>query len=239
MTSDATLSLTYAERLAEALPRVRDRIAAAASAAGRDATSVRLVAVTKAHPVEAVLAALGAGLTDVGENRVEELEHKVGLLGRHAATWHMIGHLQSRKARTAAALSDVIHSVDSVKLGERISRFAVEEGQTVSVLIQVNSSGEASKSGFRPEEASDDILMLASLPGIQVDGLMTMAPFVDDEAIVTDAFRRLRELHERVRAQTEDVGCELSMGMTNDLDIAIREGSTMVRIGTALFGART
>jgi PLP dependent protein len=228
----------YHALLRETLPRVRDRIAEATAAAGRAPASVRLVAVTKSHPAAAVEAALSAGLTELGENRVEELGWKVECFGRDAATWHMIGHLQSRKASRAAELADLVHSVDSLKLGRRLSRAAEDTGRTVRVLAQVNSSGEESKSGFALETAVDEILPLTELPGVVVEGLMTMAPFVGDEALVGRAFRGLREVGERLRTQSASIGAELSMGMTNDLDIAIREGSTMVRIGTALFGAR-
>jgi pyridoxal phosphate enzyme (YggS family) len=237
-TTDTTMTTAYAARLAETLPRVRDRIADAAHAAGRERASVRLVAVTKAHPLEAVEAALQAGLSDLGENRVEELEGKVGALGREAVTWHMIGHLQSRKARQALELADLIHSVDSVKLATRLARMAEEEGRVVHVLAQVNTSGEAAKSGFEPSRAVDDVLRLTELPGLEIDGLMTMAPFGADELVLSRAFGGLRKIHEQLRAQGERIGPELSMGMTNDLEIAIREGSTMVRIGTALFGPR-
>ena len=233
------MTAVYSERLAETLPGVRDRIEQAVATAGRDGGSVRLIAVTKAHPLEAVEAALQAGLSDLGENRVEELEGKVGALGRAAATWHMIGHVQSRKARQALELSDLIHSVDSVKLAQRLARMAHEEEGVVHVLAQVNTSGEAAKSGFELSRAVDDVLSLAELPGLEVDGLMTMAPYDAEEAALSRAFGGLREIHEQLRAQSGRIGPELSMGMTNDLEIAIREGSTMVRIGTALFGPRT
>ena len=233
-----TVSGTYAERLETSLPMVRDRIARAAAACGRGPDSVRLVAVTKAHPFEAVEAALAAGLTDLGENRVEELETKVGHFGSEEATWHMIGHVQSRKAPRAAAVADLIHSVDSLKLAEKLSRAAEGQGGEIQVLVQVNTSGEESKSGLSGDRALEVVTRMAELPGLRLDGLMTMAPFVDDETVLTSAFRGLRELSERIRASGVAVGPELSMGMTNDLEIAIREGSTMVRIGTALFGAR-
>jgi pyridoxal phosphate enzyme (YggS family) len=196
------------------------------------------VAVTKGHPVEALQAALVLGLSDLGENRVEELEDKVRVLGRGSATWHMIGHLQSRKASRAVQAADLIHSVDSLRLAERLSRVAAEENRQVSMLAQVNTSGESSKSGFDGAAAVDAVLGMAALPNLTVEGLMTMAPFVDDEEVLTSAFRRLRETLEAVRGQDPRVGRELSMGMTNDLEIAVREGSTMVRIGTALFGER-
>jgi len=229
---------TYLSRLEETLPRVLDRMGTALSAAGRAPDSVKLVAVTKGHPLEAVEAALSMGLTDLGENRVEELERKVGDLGDASATWHLIGHVQGRKARLAIDLADLIHSVDSVRLGERISRMAVEDGGAVSVLAQVNTSGEMSKSGLPVAEAVEGVQALAELPGLRVEGLMTMAPFVDDESVLSKAFASLRKVSEEVRSLTDQVGPELSMGMTNDMEIAIREGSTMVRIGTALFGER-
>jgi pyridoxal phosphate enzyme (YggS family) len=228
----------YRERLAEKLPRLRDRIAGAAVAAGRSPDAVRLVAVTKAHPLEALEAALDAGLRDLGENRVEELEHKVTALGRDRAVWHMIGHIQGRKAARAVGLAHMIHSVDSVRLAQRLSRTAVERSLEVPVLAQVNTSGEESKSGLAFASAVEEVHRMAELPGLDVGGLMTMAPFVDDEAVLSAAFGCLRETLEAVRAVAPGVGAELSMGMTNDLEIAIREGSTVVRIGTALFGER-
>jgi len=228
----------YRERLAEALPVVRGRMEDAAAAAGRDPGAVRLVAVTKGHPIEALEAALDAGLTHLGENRVEELEEKVAVLGRDRVTWHMIGHLQSRKAGRALHAADLIHSVDSLRLAGKLSRAAESDGVEARILVQVNTSGEEAKSGFERGAAVESVLAIAELPHLRVDGLMTMAPFVDDEAVLSAAFRRLRETLEDVRSHHPQVGAELSMGMTNDLEIAIREGSTMVRIGTALFGER-
>jgi len=228
----------YRDRLAETLPAVRARIARAADEAGRDPADVTLVAVTKGHPVEALRAALAAGLADVGENRVEELEQKQAVLGRHAVRWHMIGHIQSRKAARVAPLADLVHSVDSVKLAERLSRAAVDRNEVLEVLVQVNTSGEESKSGLERAEVVDRVLEIVALPGLVVAGMMTMAPFVDDERVLTGVFRGLREALEQVRRHDARVGAELSMGMTNDLEIAVREGSTLVRIGTALFGER-
>ncbi|HSG09887.1 MAG TPA: YggS family pyridoxal phosphate-dependent enzyme [Longimicrobiales bacterium] len=232
------LGAKYAERLAVSLPLVRQRIHEAAASAGRDPASVRLVAVTKGHPIEAVRAAMARGLSDFGENRVEELEEKVRVMGVHRATWHMIGHVQSRKAPRAVQAADLIHSVDSVSLAERISRAAGSGDRVVRILAQVNTSGEASKSGFQAEAAVEGVLRMAALPNLKVEGLMTMAPLVDDEEVLASAFRRLRETLEVVRGRDPRVGPELSMGMTNDLEIAVRGGSTMVRIGTALFGER-
>ncbi len=232
------MALEYEERLADTVPRVRERIARAAEASGRSPASVRLVSVTKGHPLEAVRAALAAGLCDLGENRVGELEEKARALGSSAVRWHMIGHLQRRKAPRAVELADLIHSVDSSRLAERLSNIACEIERDVAILAQVNTSGEESKSGLDEARAVEDIHRMAELRGLRVEGLMTMAPLVDDESILASTFGRLREISETLRALTDQVGPELSMGMTNDMDIAIREGSTLVRIGTALFGER-
>lgn len=228
----------YTTRLEHTLPALRDRIERAASAAGRSASSVRLVAVTKSHPLEAVDAALLTGLVDLGENRVQELAEKVMARGQGVATWHMIGHIQTKKARRAAEFADLIHSVDSLRLARKMSAIAVEEGREVRVLCQVNTSGEGSKGGFSREEVVEKIHEIAELPGLRVQGLMTMAPFVEDELVLAAAFSGLRQIREHVTSVSMEVGSELSMGMTNDLDIAVSEGSTILRIGTALFGPR-
>lgn len=226
----------YRERLIETLPRLRETIADAERRAGRDAGSVKVVAVTKTHPIEAVRAALDAGLQDLGENRVQELVTKATTVEDPRVRWHMIGHLQRRKAGDVVGVADLIHSVDTLRLAERLSGKAGDS--PVSILVQVNTSGEGAKSGFDRQAAEDAVLQIAGLPNLKVEGLMTMAPFVDDEAVLRPCFARLRDLRDRVRAQDNSIGETLSMGMTNDLDFAIEEGSTMVRIGTALFGAR-
>lgn len=236
--SETLLIESYAQRLFDTLPRVRDEIAGAAAAAGRDAREVRVVAVTKGHPVEAVRAALEAGLTDLGENRVGELAGKVSEVGRDGVTWHMIGHIQRRKVSDLLPVVDWIHAVDSLRLAERIHRVASEGGEPVNVLVQANTSGEEAKGGFQGPDAAEGILEVAALAGLKVQGLMTMAPFVDDEGVLRGTFGALRRLLEEVRRQDPTVGPHLSMGMSNDLRFAVEEGSTMVRIGTALFGAR-
>lgn len=239
----------YARSLRERLPRVREVIAAAAERSGRDPSSVRIVAVTKAHPAGAVRAVLAAGLRDIGENRVEELGEKAPLVRDPGARWHMIGHVQRRKAVLAARLASLIHSVDSLRLAEKLSRFGEELGRKVlppmsvnrdrvPVLVQINASGEATKGGFPVGEAVDAVGRIAELPGLRVQGLMTMAPFTDDEAVLRSTFGKVRELMEAAAVLPGVEGCELSMGMSNDYGVAVEEGSTMVRLGTSLLGPR-
>jgi len=230
--------LTYDERVTASLPEIRDRISAAAQRSGRGSDDVTLVAVTKAHPVEAVEAALAHGLFDLGENRTEELAWKHETVEDERARWHMIGHVQRRKAPRLVGMADLVHSIDSVRLAERLSGAAVEAGAVVSVLVQVNTSGEDSKSGFRGDNLKDEVLEVLALPGLVVRGLMTMAPLTDDEAPLRRTFEGVRMLHEELQPAEGYRGDHLSMGMTNDFEIAIEEGSTMIRIGTALFGER-
>ena len=228
----------YCRVIRERLPRVRDQIAAAAERAARDPDSVRIVAVTKGHPLEAVGAAVEVGLRDLGENRVEELDRKHPAFPDGDVRWHMIGHVQRRKAGRAARLASLVHSVDSVRLAEKLSRIGEADGRRVPVLVQVNASGEAAKGGFPAADALDGIRVVAGLAGLRVLGLMTMAPFTADEAALRSTFRRTRALMEAAGAIPGVEGRELSMGMSNDYAIAIEEGSTMVRLGTTLFGER-
>ena len=225
------------EQVAARVEEVRERIERARVRAGR-ADSVTLVAVTKTHPSDAVRAVLAAGVADVGENRVQELEEKVAEVGRGAVGWHLIGHLQRNKAGKALPLFDLIHSLDSPRLAEALSAEAVKRGITARALVQVNASGEESKGGFEPGELVDAVGRIAALPGMRVEGLMTMAPFTDDESVVRAAFRRTRELLDDVARQVPGVGRQLSMGMSNDFEIAVEEGSTLVRVGSVLFGER-
>lgn len=226
-------------RLRETLPAVQERIGRALDRAGRDG-DVRIVAVTKGQPVEAADAAARAGLTTLGENRVGELAEKVAAVGRHTVEWHMIGHLQRNKARDAIQLFDRIHSVDSLRLARKLSKEAARSERVVAGYMQVNVSGEASKGGFGPETAVEALETIAALDGVEIHGLMTMAPLTDDEAVLRETFRRTRELLEACERQAPGslAGHELSMGMSNDFEIAIEEGATCVRLGTVLFGER-
>lgn len=226
---------------AENLRRVRERIVAAAERAGRDPGEVTLVAVTKTHPPEVIRAAYELGLRDFGENRVEEAASKISQLPEDI-TWHMVGHLQSRKAALAADLFNIIHSVDSVKLARRLNRFCAERNRLMPVLLEINVSGEVSKYGF--PLADRDMLGAAiaemlALSHICIEGLMTMAPIVSDPEEARPVFRGLRELREALAARFPQIEWRhLSMGMTDDFEVAIEEGATMVRIGRAIFGPR-
>jgi PLP dependent protein len=230
----------FEQRLRDSLPVVEERIVAALRRAGRS-DAVRIVAVTKGHPLAAVHAALAAGLRDVGENRVQELESKRGEwpAAVPGPAWHLIGHLQRNKVKRAVALSDMVQSVDSLRLAEALSKEAERAGVTVRLLVQVNVSGEATKAGLDPARAVDMIAGIAALPALSCEGLMTMAPFVDDEAILRATFGGTRRLLERCVAEGVPLaGQELSMGMSHDFEIAVEEGSTMTRLGTVLFGER-
>ena len=233
------ITLTYESRLEHSLVEVRDRIARAAARSGRDPDEITLVAVTKAHTLEAVRAALAFGLFDLGENRVEELAEKTLAVGDDRVRWHMIGHVQHRKAPRLVGDADLVHSVDSLRLARRLSNAAEEAGLSQPVLIQVNTSGEETKGGLRAAGVGDELKDILGLPGLEVRGLMTMAPFTEEENVLRSTFRGVRELHEELQQVDAYSGEELSMGMTNDFEIAIEEGSTMIRVGTALFGRRT
>ena len=216
-------------------------MAGAAARAGRDPAGIRLVAVTKTFPVAAVEAAARAGLTDVGENRVQEAVGKIEESAGLPVRWHLIGHLQSNKARQAAARFDWIHSVDSVKLLQRLDRAAAEGGTAPRLLVQVDLAGEAAKHGA-PLDAVRRILEAAAANrAARVRGLMLMPPWSADPEAVRPFFRRLRELRDTLldEGAARDGLRELSMGMSHDFEVAIEEGATMVRVGTALFGRRS
>jgi pyridoxal phosphate enzyme (YggS family) len=217
--------------IAANLARVRERIATAAARAGRDPAAVRLIGVSKTFPASAVIAAVGAGLGDVGENRVQEAAAKkpeVTAAGAQAV-WHLIGHLQTNKIRAALQLFDSIHSVDSLRLAESLSRHAQHP---IDILLEVNVAGEATKTGFSPAEVPAAASAIAALPRLRLRGLMTVAPEVTDPEAVRPVFRELRQLNASLGLS------ELSMGMSGDFEVAIEEGATMVRIGRAIFGPR-
>lgn len=225
--------------IADRLAAVRGRVARAAQSVGRPPDSVRVIAVTKTMPVEAVRAAYDAGAREFGENRVQEGTAKIAAFGSSDATWHLIGHLQTNKARLAARDFGIIHSIDSVRIAEAVAREAIALDRTVDVLLEVNVAAEESKYGFVSEDVLAGSADIARLDGLRVIGLMTVAPLVADPEDTRPVFRALRLLGERVR---ERVGSpdiwHLSMGMSNDVDVAIAEGATMVRIGRAIFGER-
>ncbi len=218
--------------LAENYKKVMREIALAAERAGRDPADIKLIAVTKTVGIEEVRQAAELGITDFGENRVQDAEEKVKALP--ALNWHFIGHLQSNKARDVLPHYHLIHSLDRISLVKALQRCAEKEGKEVDVLIQVNVSGEESKFGLEPGKLPGFIEKLAGYNRINVKGLMTMAPFVDDPEETRPWFRKLRELRD-ANAKTGFELIELSMGMTNDYIIAVEEGATMVRIGSALF----
>lgn len=223
------------------LDEVRRRIVAAAEASGRPADDIKLVAVSKTHPAETVQEAINLGLSDFGENRVQEAEVKISALAEAAPTWHLIGHLQANKARRAVKLFDVIHSLDSIALAERLERSCIEEERNeLRVLIQVDLAGEETKSGIAAAELPDLAKAVEDCTRLKLIGLMVLPPFFDDTKSVKPFFRRLRELRDELRERGHFGGGpgELSMGMTHDFEVAIAEGATMLRIGTAIFGER-
>lgn len=217
--------------------RVRERIAAAAYRAGRSPDDITLVAVTKRQPPEAIQAALAAGVMDIGENYVTEAEAKFPhVQWPSGVTRHLIGHLQGNKAARALDLFDVVQSVDSLKLAKRLDRIAAERAIILPVLLEVRLSDEPEKTGFSTFEVPTAIAAMAGLPHLTLRGLMGMAPFTDEKSLVRTA---LQTLQKHFLTLDNDNRRTLSMGMTGDFEIAIEEGSTMVRVGTALFGART
>ena len=213
------------------LAGIRKRIAKAAEKAGRSPSEVTLVAVTKTVDASAIQEAFAAGLCHFGESRIQEAKDKIPALSclEPRPTWHLVGHLQTNKAKTAAEMFDVIHSVDSLKVAEAISQHASRD---MPVLVQVNVAGEASKYGFVLQDTIAALEHVARLPHLRIKGLMTIAPYADDPEEVRPVFRRLRLMR-------DSLGLEhLSMGMSQDFEVAIEEGATLVRIGRAIFGER-
>ncbi len=213
------------------LQELRRRINGACERSHRAPSDIKLVAVTKGSPTTAVRAAFDCGIRDFGENRVQEAASKIEELAdlRHLITWHMVGHIQSNKAKQAAGLFDIIHSVDSVKLARLLNKQA--QG-TLPILLQVNVSGETTKNGFEVEQVANAIEEISHLPNLRAMGLMTIAPLVDDPEDVRPVFRELRQMRDSLRLE------HLSMGMTDDFEVAIEEGATIVRIGRAIFSRR-
>lgn len=218
-----------------------ERIASAAARSGRSAEDVRLVAVSKTHPPDLIRDAIAAGVRSFGENKVQEAEGKIAEVGRDAAEWHLIGHLQSNKVRKAIQLFDVIQSVDSTELAARLERICNEVGRSqLSVFIQVDLAGEATKSGVAEDDLPKLVSYLRECERLKLDGLMIIPPFFDDPESSRPYFQSLRVLRDRMAAEGAFTGGrgELSMGMSHDFEVAIEEGATIVRIGTAVFGER-
>jgi pyridoxal phosphate enzyme (YggS family) len=227
--------------LRENLVRVAERIAEAAKRAGRAADEIKLIAVSKTHPPEVLREAIRAGARVFGENKVQEAESKIREIGRESCEWHLIGHLQSNKARRAVQLFDVIHTLDSVDLAARLERICAEEKRDdLKVLIQVDLAAEATKSGVSENALPALAEFLESCAHLKFTGLMILPPFYEDVGSVRPFFRRLRELRDELSRKGAFAGGrgELSMGMSHDFETAIEEGATMVRIGTAIFGER-
>lgn len=237
--------------IAANLDMVRQKIADACARVGRDPASVTLIAVSKTNPASAVLEAIEAGVQHFGENRVEEGELKIPVVNAAAASvpiWHMIGHVQSRKARDVLPLFQMVHSVDTPKLARKLAAAAEEQGKRLDVLFEVNISGEEAKYGFQAagweqdaavrERLWAELLPLFDLPGLHIRGLMTMAPIVSDVEQARPVFASLAALKAALVSRSGQSLPELSMGMTDDYPVAIEEGATMVRIGRAIFGER-
>jgi len=227
--------------LSTRLNTIRHRIDAACERVGRERNEVRLIAVSKTHPVETIRESIDAGCTIFGENKVQEAEGKILEIGRESAEWHLIGHLQSNKARKAVQLFDVIHSLDSIELAERLERICIDEArEELPVLIQVDLAGEETKSGISESELPDLITYLESCERLRLIGLMVLPPFFDDPEATRPYFVRLCEIRDQLASENAfgDHRGELSMGMSHDFEVAIEEGATMVRVGTAIFGER-
>jgi pyridoxal phosphate enzyme (YggS family) len=227
------------DQIKQNLEEIHRRLQDAARSAGREPAEIRLVAVTKTVGPERLQEAVAAGQSLFGENYVQEAKTKIAALGP-GFTWHFIGHLQSNKARAAVELFDLIHSVDRLSLAQALEQAAGRQGKVQNILLQVNLAGEETKSGTTPENAQALLLEISRMPHLRVMGLMTMPPWFDEPERVRPYFRELRELRDRLRRLqlVEEDLSELSMGMTGDFEVAVAEGATLVRIGTAIFGRR-
>ncbi|MGH2509077.1 MAG: YggS family pyridoxal phosphate-dependent enzyme [Ktedonobacteraceae bacterium] len=233
------ISALYAEQLTVNIAHVRACIAEAAEKAGRNPAEITLVAVSKTQPVEFVELAYNLGISDFGENRVQEALLKIAHFQPQGLRWHLIGHLQSNKASKVAGAFACVHSVDNLHLAQTLNRYAAEQGQLLPILLQVNVAGEVSKEGMSPTEAPELARQIAALPALQIAGLMTIAPLASNPEEVRPVFRELRLLREHLRNEVNTSDwAQLSMGMTNDYGVAIEEGATLVRVGRAIFGQR-
>jgi pyridoxal phosphate enzyme (YggS family) len=224
--------------VAENLERVRERIAQAAAKAGRAVDEIELVAITKTHDAERVREAIEAGQILFGESRVQEARVKIPELPSNLR-WHFVGHLQKNKIRHALPLFELIHSVDSLSLAQEINRIAEEEGMHPRVLLEVNVAGEGSKFGFPPDNLRRDMEALLALPRLSIEGLMTIPPLANEAEASREYFVDLRKLRDRLETEFQMKLPYLSMGMTNDFPVAIEEGATLARVGTAIFGERS
>jgi PLP dependent protein len=223
--------------IANNLDIVRGEIASAARRAGRDPSAIRLVAVSKTHPADAVVQAAAAGQTIFGESRVQEARDKIPTCPS-GLDWHFIGHLQKNKVRQALPLFSFFHSIDSVALAQAIDRIAGENGKPAEGLLEVNVSGEETKHGFTPDELRKGFAALGKLPHLRIRGLMTMAPYSENPEDARPVFRALRELRDELQSAHNHPLPELSMGMSGDFVPAIEEGATLVRVGSSIFGTR-
>ncbi len=223
--------------LEQNLASVRERIAAACARAGRDASSVTLLAVTKTQPPERVVEAARLSLTLFGENKVQEAKAKIPLCPGHLR-WHMIGHLQSNKARDAVGLFAMVQGVDSLKLAQELNQRAEQAAKTLPILLEINVAGEASKFGYSPEALLSELSAINDLKRLEVHGLMTVPPWSANPERSRASFRQLRELKERCEQILGAPLPHLSMGMSGDFEVAIEEGATIIRLGTILFGER-
>jgi pyridoxal phosphate enzyme (YggS family) len=239
------MSQDWITQIQPRLEQVRYHISMAAERSGRSAEAIQIIAIAKGQPVSAIQAAVALGLDQIGENRVEEALKKQEVLEGSEITWHMVGHIQSRKATAIVGNFSWVHSIDRMKIAARISHFAMERSVQLPVLLECNVSGEGTKSGWQMadraswSEVLPDLSEVIRLPGLNVMGLMTMAPWVQDEFILRSTFQTLRQLRDYLEQVLDHSLPELSMGMTDDYLLAIEEGATMVRLGRVLFGART
>ena len=224
--------------IAENLKRVRELVATAGAKAGSAENEIELVAITKTHPAEKVREAIEAGHTLFGESRVQEARAKIPELPSNLR-WHFVGHLQKNKIRHALPLFELIHSVDSLELAQDINRIAEEDGLHPRVLLEVNVAGEGSKFGFSPDKLHEQMEALLALPRLSILGLMTIPPIADETKASRKYFVQLRELRDSLQTEFHVDLSQLSMGMTQDFAVAVEEGATLVRVGTAIFGERT